>query len=73
MDFAEFARTCWFGPLDITAFNLVEGDLTIRGVPIDQVDPGLFGAVHSAAMERHQAVNWLYEGPGLYSLADVST
>lgn len=73
MDFAEFARTAWFGPLDITGISLAEGDLAIRGVPIDQADPGLFGAVHSAAMERHQAANWLYEGPATYSEADIST
>lgn len=73
MDFAEFARTCWFGPLDISEFDLADGDLAIRGVPIDQADPGLFGAVHSATMERHRAVNWLYEGPETYSEADIST
>jgi hypothetical protein len=73
MDFAEFARTCWFGPLDITSVPLAEGDLALRGVPIDQAHPGLLGAVNSAAHERHLAANWLYEGPELYSETDAST
>jgi Domain of unknown function (DUF4272) len=73
MDFAGFARTAWFGPLDITGLPLAEGDLALRGVPIDQADPELLRAVTSAAQERHLAVNWLYEGPGRYSEADVST
>ena len=73
MDFAGFARTAWFGPLDVTGLPLAEGDLAIRGVSIDQADPGLVRAVASAAQERHQAVNWLYKGPARYSEADVST
>jgi hypothetical protein len=73
MDFAAFARDCWFGPLDITGIALAEGDLALRGAPIDRADPGLFGAVHSATQERHLAVNWLSEGPERYSEADVST
>lgn len=73
MDFAEIARTAWFGPLDIAGLPLAEGDLAIRGVPIDQADPALFGAVHSATMERHKAANWLCDGPERYSDADIAT
>jgi hypothetical protein len=39
IDFAEFARTCWFGPLDITGLPLIEGDLSIRGKRIDRLRP----------------------------------
>jgi hypothetical protein len=73
MDFAEFARTSWFGPLDITGVALAEGDLSVRGTPIDQADPAFLGALHSAAQERHVAANWLYEGPERYSETDAST
>lgn len=73
MDFAEFAATAWFGPLDITGVPLVDGDVALGGARIDQADPELFARVHSAAQERHLAVNWLWEGPELYSDADVST
>lgn len=73
MDFAEFARTCWFGPLDLTGLTLVDGDLAIQGKRIDRADPGLVGSAESIATERHQAVNWLWEGPEMYSEASVAT
>jgi hypothetical protein len=73
MDFAEFARTSWFGPLDIAGLPLAKGDLALGGKPIDQADPRVFADAHSAAQERHLAVNWLSEGPRLYSEADTST
>ena len=73
MDFAEFARTCWFGPLDITGLLLVDGDLAIKGQRIDRADPDAFRAALSAAQERHQAANWLRAGPELYSDASVAT
>jgi hypothetical protein len=73
MDFAEYARTCWFGPLDISGSTLVEGDLGLRGERIDRAPPDLFSSAHSAAQERHQAANWLWEGPQRYSEASVAT
>jgi hypothetical protein len=73
MDFAAFARTAPFGPLDITGLPLAKGDLALGGKAIDQADPGVFADAHSAAQERHLAVNWLYEGPRRYSEADTST
>lgn len=73
MDFEEFARTCWFGPLDITGLPLVDGDLAIKGQRIDLADPDAVRAATSAAQERHQAANWLREGPEEYSNASVAT
>lgn len=73
MDFAEFARTCWFGPLDISDLPLVEGDLSLRGERIDRVPPEVFSTAHSTAQERHLAANWLWEGPERYSAASVAT
>ncbi|HEX8697158.1 MAG TPA: DUF4272 domain-containing protein [Longimicrobium sp.] len=73
MDFGEFARTCWFGPLDLTGIPLVEGDLGLGGRRIDRAPPDVFSTAHSAAQERHQAANWLWEGPALYSEASVAT
>jgi hypothetical protein len=73
MDFAEFAKTCWFGPLDITGLPLIDGDLAIKGQRIDRADPDASGAAHSTAQERHLAVNWLWEGPERYSEACVAT
>jgi hypothetical protein len=73
MDFAKFARTCWFGPLDLTGLPLVKGDLALRGKRIDRADADVVSAAHSAAQERHQAANWLWEGPERYSEASVAT
>jgi hypothetical protein len=73
MDFAEFARTCWFGPLDLSGVPLVEGDLGLRGERIDRAPQDLFSSAHSISQERHQAANWLWEGPEKYSLASVAT
>lgn len=73
MDFAAFARTAWFGPLDIAGVPLVDGDLAIGGRRIDRADRDDLGRAHSAAQERHLAANWLCDGPALYSDADAST
>jgi hypothetical protein len=73
MDFAEFGRTCWFGALDISGLPLVDGDLALRGQRIDRADPEVFSIAQSAAQERHQAANWLWEGPERYSEASVAT
>lgn len=73
MDFAEFARTCWFGPLDITGVPLIKGDLALQGKRIDKAAADVFATAHSASPERHQAANWLWEGPELYSEASVAT
>lgn len=73
MDFAEYARTCWFGPLDVSGLPLVEGDLGLRGERIDRAPPDVLSSVHSLAQERHQAANWLWEGPERYSRASVAT
>lgn len=74
MDFAEFARTCWFGPLEIACLPLIDGDLALRGERLDRASHDVFSTAQSAAQERHQAVNWLWEGPvDAYSEASVAT
>jgi hypothetical protein len=73
MDFAEYARTCWFGPLDVSGIPLVERDLAIQGERLDRAPQEAFASAHSAAQERHQAANWLWEGPERYSEASVAT
>jgi hypothetical protein len=73
LDFADFARTRDFGPLDLTGAPLVDGDLALRGERIDRAPREVFSSAHSAAQERHQAANWLWEGPERYSRASVAT
>ncbi len=73
IDFTEYAKTCWFGPLDISGFPLVGGDLALRGERIDKAPRDAFSTAQSAAQERHQAANWLVDGPERYSEASVAT
>jgi hypothetical protein len=73
IDFAEFARTAWFGPLDISGFPLQGGDLAIGGARIDEASPEALGDARSIAHERHLAANWLLEGPERYSEASANT
>lgn len=73
IDFAEYAETCWFGPLNISGFPLKGGDLALQGDRIDRASPDLFSRTESAAKERHQAVNWLVDGPTRYADASIST
>src|SRR5262249_39413504 len=73
MDFAESARMCWFGPLALTGLPLVDGDLALGGLRIDRAPPEVFSSVHSTVQERHQAANWVWEGPVRYSEASVAT
>jgi hypothetical protein len=73
LDFAEFVRTCTWGPMDITGLELIDGDLALGGQRVDRVSQDLFSRSESAARERHQAVNWLWEGPARYSEARTDT
>jgi hypothetical protein len=75
LDFVEFARTAWFGPLDVTDLRIAPGgDLLIGDQPISQASPGLVGALMSTAQERHLALNWLNGGSSeTYSETDVHT
>lgn len=73
MNFAEFATTAWFGPLDITGLELgPDGDLAIGGVSIHHASADALRVATSTVSERHLAANWLRDG-GLYSHTDTST
>jgi hypothetical protein len=72
MDFGTFARDCWFGPLDISPFRLIDNDLALGDSAIHSAPRDVFQPALSAALERHIAINWLKDG-GVYSETDVST
>jgi hypothetical protein len=73
MDFAEFARTAWFGPLNIQGVALAESDLSICGVPITRAAADKMRTASSIAVERHKAFNWLLGYDDIYSEVDTST
>lgn len=73
MNFAETARTVWFGPMNISGLRLIEDDLAIGELPISRASVDAVNTATSAALERHRAINWLNGGSEIYSQTDVST
>lgn len=73
MDFANFVRTAWFGPLNIEGAALTESDLSIGGVPISRAAVDMVQTASSIAVERHKAFNWLLGYDEIYSEVDTST
>lgn len=73
LNFAEFAKTCWFGPLDISGMSLNDGDLELQGARLDRRPRHIVGTALSAAMERHKAANWLWDGPVRFSESSEDT
>jgi len=73
IDFASFARTVWFGPLEIGDLRLVDDDLAIGYLPVSAAPEAEFSRCLSIAMERHQAVNWLRGYAEVYSEVPTNT
>jgi hypothetical protein len=67
MDFMSFARTAYFGPLDVEGLEFVRGDLAIDGRPLMDVGEARWRECLSIARERQQAANWLCGQETLYS------
>ena len=68
MDYLEFARTAWFGPLSLNGLRLNGKDLEIQDVPIFQASEKQWREALGLAQERHQAANWLQGHDPIYSL-----
>lgn len=73
LNFAEFANTAWFGPLNIENVALKENDLALDGQPIAKAPADMLRLATSIARERHQAFNWLLGYAEIYSEVDTST
>lgn len=73
MDFEDFAKNCWFGPLDVSQFRMVHGDLAIGEHSISDAPEKERRKVLSASMERHLAIRWLQGWSEVYSETDTST
>ena len=73
MDFAEFAKTAWFGPLPVGGLRLVAGDLEVRGLPVWEAPEEDWREVLSIARERQQAANWLMGQEEIYSEVTCDT
>lgn len=73
MGFQEFAKTAYFGPLNLEGIRLVENDLGIRGAPISQANEKDWRETLGIVQERHQAVNWIRGNDILYSQVTTDT
>ncbi|WP_395736659.1 DUF4272 domain-containing protein [Prosthecobacter sp.] len=73
LDFAKFAETAWFGPLNIEGIALEDGDLAINGMAISKASAEQLASAMSIARERHRAFNWLLGHAEIYSDVDPST
>jgi hypothetical protein len=73
MDFQEFSRTAWFGPLSLDHLRLIENDLAIQGLPVSRATEEQWREALSIAQERHQAVNWLEGHDPVYSEVTADT
>jgi len=73
MDFADFSKTAWFGPLSLDGLRLAENDLAIGDRPISQARLEDVRLVLSSAQERHRAINWLAGESAIYSETETNT
>ena len=73
MDFQEFARTAWFGPLSLERLRLRERDLEIKDKALSAATEQAWREVMSIVQERHQAILWLQGQDELYSRVSTDT
>jgi hypothetical protein len=71
MDFVDYVARCNWGPLHLDGLEIMDGDLAVKGTPVNQLDENQFQEALSITRERHQALNWLVGTEELYS--DVTT
>ncbi len=73
MDFVSYVAKCDWAALRIDELEILDGDLAIKGVPIDQVDYAEFRQALSIAQERQRAFDWLLGFDPLYSQVAADT
>lgn len=73
LNFEEFAKTAWFGPLNVEGLRFVGGDLSIGGVAISAADEEARGMCRLTTMNRRRAAEWLLGQSEVYSEVDLST
>lgn len=73
LDFAAFVRGCTWGDLSIDGLRLVDGDLSIGGVPLSKATEAAYRTCASIASERHRAAEWLLGQHPLYSEVTADT
>ncbi len=73
MNFADFAQTAWFGPLETRGLRFVAGDLAIGAQSLSAAADEAWLEVMSIVRERQQAANWLRGQDPVYSEVTADT
>lgn len=73
LDFRAFAKSAWFGQLDVSLCRFVENDLALGTHTLAEAPRELYERTCSATLERHQAINWLTGDTELYSETGTAT
>jgi Domain of unknown function (DUF4272) len=73
MNFVEYAKTCWFGALELHGLRMVDNDLAIGDVAIGEAEERAWRECLSIAQERHLAANWLVGYHEIYSETATDT
>jgi hypothetical protein len=73
MNFVDFAKTCYFGPLELHGLRFVENDLAIGDRTISKASEETWRECLSIAQERHIAANWLIGNNEVYSQVTTDT
>jgi hypothetical protein len=58
-DFAHWAEDTWFGAVDLSGLELIDGDLAIGGTSISSLDETRLWWLTRQVTEQHRALNWL--------------
>jgi len=73
LDFAEFAKTAWFGPLKVEGLRFANKDLGIGGYSISEVGDEARNLCRLITVNRRRAAEWLLGQTETYSEVDLST
>lgn len=73
VDLWKIARNPWMGETGVRQLPLIDGDLSIHGARLSDVEEKDWRGCLSIAAERHRAANWLAGFCPVYSDVDTST
>ena len=73
LNFEEFAKTAWFGPLNVEGLRFVNGDLDVGGVALSEANETSRGVCRLMTQQRRRAAEWLHGQTAIYSEVDLST
>lgn len=73
LNFSDFAKTAWFGPLNVEGLRFMNGDLSIGGYAISEAGDEARSLRRLITINRRRAAEWLLGQNETYSEVDLST